>query len=77
LPEYIEIDMLEAKIGDIIHISDVKLPAGVESVALSHGEDHDLPVASVAAPKIEEPEEDEVDVVDSEDEGEEQDTSDE
>jgi large subunit ribosomal protein L25 len=24
----------------------------VESVALSHGEDHDLPVASLAAPKI-------------------------
>jgi large subunit ribosomal protein L25 len=52
LPEYIEVDMLTAKLGDIIHISDLKLPERVESVALSHGEDHDLPVASLAAPKI-------------------------
>ena len=52
LPEYIEVDMLEAKLGDIVHISDLNLPDGVESVALSHGEDHDLPVASLAAPKI-------------------------
>ena len=51
LPEYIEVDMIEAKLGDIFHISDLKLPEGVESVALSYGADHDLPVASVAAPK--------------------------
>ncbi len=47
LPEYIEVDMAEIAIGQILHISDLKLPAGVESVALSHGEDHDLPVATV------------------------------
>ncbi len=57
LPEYIEVDMLEAKLGDIVHISDLKLPQGVDSVALSHGEDHDLPVASLAAPKGAEEEE--------------------
>jgi large subunit ribosomal protein L25 len=51
MPEYVEVDMLEVKIGDIIHISDIKLPEGVESVALSHGEDHDLAIASVLAPK--------------------------
>lgn len=51
LPEFIEVDMLEANLGDIIHLSDLKLPEGVESVALSHGADHDLPVASIAAPK--------------------------
>ncbi len=51
LPEYIEVDMLESNLGDIIHISDLNMPEGVESVALSHGEDHDLPVASIAAPK--------------------------
>ena len=51
LPEYIEVDMEEAALGTIIHISDIKLPKGVESVALSHGEDHDLPVASIVAPK--------------------------
>jgi large subunit ribosomal protein L25 len=51
MPEYVEVDMLEVKVGDIIHISAIKLPEGVESVALSHGEDHDLAIASVLAPK--------------------------
>ena len=51
IPEYLEVDMLEIKVGEIIHISEVKLPEGVESVALSHGEDHDLAIASVLAPK--------------------------
>ncbi len=57
LPEYIDVDMLEANRGDSVHISDLKLPQGVDSVALSHGEDHDLPVASLAAPKGAEEEE--------------------
>ena len=47
LPEFIEVDMAEISIGQTLHISDLKLPHGVESVALSHGEDHDLPVATV------------------------------
>jgi len=47
LPEYIEVDMLDVRLGDTVHISDIKLPKGVESVALSHGQDHDLPIASV------------------------------
>jgi large subunit ribosomal protein L25 len=60
MPEYLEVDMLETKVGDIIHISDIKLPEGVESVALSHGEDYDLAIASVLAPKgISEEEEEE------------------
>ncbi|GAB1262538.1 50S ribosomal protein L25/general stress protein Ctc [Aurantivibrio plasticivorans] len=51
LPEFIEVDLAEVEVGQIIHISDLKLPKGVESVALSHGEDHDLPVASINKPK--------------------------
>ena len=47
LPEYIEVDMLEIALGQTVHISDLPIPTGVESVALQHGEDHDLPVASV------------------------------
>ena len=47
LPEYIEVDLAALDIGDSVHISEVTLPKGVESVALSHGEDHDLPVASI------------------------------
>ena len=47
LPEYIEVDMAEVELGATVHLSDIKLPKGVESVALSHGDDHDLPVAAV------------------------------
>lgn len=51
LPEYIEVDLADIKMGDILHISDLKLPKGVTSVALSHGADHDLPVAAVHKPR--------------------------
>ena len=51
IPEYIEVDMLEVKIGEIIHLSDIALPAGVVSVAMALGEDHDLAVASIIAPR--------------------------
>lgn len=51
LPEYIEVDLADVEIGQIVHISDINLPKGVESVALSHGHDHDLPVATINKPK--------------------------
>ena len=51
IPEYIEVDMLEVETGQIVHLSDVTLPEGVSSVALALGEDHDLAIASVLAPK--------------------------
>lgn len=51
LPEYIEIDVSAMQLGDALHLSDIKLPSGVEIIALSHGEDHDLPVVSVHAPR--------------------------
>lgn len=51
LPEYIEVDVSEVEVGQTLHISDIKLPEGVESVALSHGEDHDLPIFSINKPK--------------------------
>ena len=47
LPEYIEVDVSELALGSTLHISDITLPKGVESVALSYGSDHDLPVAAV------------------------------
>lgn len=49
LPEYIEVDLAQLDIGDIVHLSDLKLPAGVEIHALTQGAGHDLPVASVHA----------------------------
>ncbi len=51
LPQYIEVDMLEVEVGQTLHISDIALPEGVTSVALSHGEDSDLSIAQVQAPR--------------------------
>lgn len=51
LPEFIEVDMIDVELGTHLHLSDLKLPEGVSSVALSHGPDHDLAVAACNAPK--------------------------
>ncbi|PLW82885.1 50S ribosomal protein L25 [Kineobactrum sediminis] len=51
IPEFIPVDMANLETGDILHLSDVTLPKGVSSVALSLGEDHDLAIASVIAPR--------------------------
>ncbi len=51
LPEYLEVDMLAVELGQIVHLSDISLPAGVTSTALELGEDHDLAIASVIAPR--------------------------
>ena len=39
LPEYLEIDALELHLGDILHLTDIKMPDGVEIVALTYLED--------------------------------------
>lgn len=51
LPEFLEVDMAAVEVGSSVHLSDIALPKGVESVALSHGADHDIAVATVVAPK--------------------------
>jgi large subunit ribosomal protein L25 len=53
LPEYIEVDLSTINQGDMIHLSELNLPAGVEIPELRHGPDHDLPVVTVHAVKIE------------------------
>ena len=58
LPEYLEVDMAEVELGTTLHLSDIILPEGVDIVALTHGDDHDLPIASINEPKAA-PEEDE------------------
>jgi large subunit ribosomal protein L25 len=52
LPEYLEIDLSEMQLNQIIHLSEIKLPNGVEIVALAHGDDK--PVVSVHIPRVEE-----------------------
>lgn len=49
LPEFIELDLADLKAGDIIHLSDLKLPAGVEIPELGLGKEHDVAVVTVAS----------------------------
>ena len=51
LPEFIEVDLAEVELGQTLHLSDVSLPKGVESVELAKGEDHDLAVVTIKAAK--------------------------
>jgi large subunit ribosomal protein L25 len=44
LPEYIAIDLVDLELGDIIHLSEVPLPAGVE---LAQAPDPDVPVVVI------------------------------
>jgi large subunit ribosomal protein L25 len=52
LPEFIEVDVGNLELGQVIHLSDVKLPAGVELV-VTGGQDveHDIPIVSVHLPR--------------------------
>jgi len=52
LPEFIEINIADMALNDIRHLSDIKLPKGVEIVALTH--EDDKPVVSIHLPRIEE-----------------------
>ena len=57
IPEFIEVDLGQLHMGEIVHLSDLKMPAGVEVFALKQGEEHDSAVATIHARKVaEEPE---------------------
>lgn len=52
LPEFIEVDMTNVGMNDVVHLSNLKLPKGVElSIDVKDGS-HDLPVVSIHAPKV-------------------------
>jgi len=48
LPEFIEVDMIDMEIGDVIHLSEIKMPEGVE---LAHAPDPDEPVVVIHGPR--------------------------
>ena len=53
LPEFIAVDVSGMELNSTLHLSDLKLPKGVELVAFAHGtEGHDHPVISVHVPRI-------------------------
>jgi large subunit ribosomal protein L25 len=53
LPEYLEIDVSELELDEVIHLSEVKVPDGVELVALVGDAEHDQPVVTIHRPRIE------------------------
>lgn len=52
LPEFLEVNIAGLEMNQILHLSDIKLPNGVELVALAH--DDDKPMVSIHMPRIEE-----------------------
>jgi large subunit ribosomal protein L25 len=55
LPEFLELDVTSLELNDILHLSDIRYPEGVESTQLAHG--HDSPVVAIHPPRREEVEE--------------------
>ncbi len=51
LPEYLEVDVSELNLYESVKLSDIRLPEGVELLALAHGGE-DQTIASVVAPKV-------------------------
>lgn len=52
LPDYLEADISGLELGAALHLSDIKVPAGVTIVELTHGEDHDQAIANVTKAKV-------------------------
>ena len=44
LPAFIEVDLANIAVGDVIHLSELTLPQGVEIPALNFGKEHDIAV---------------------------------
>ena len=47
LPEYLEVDVSGLELDEMLHLSDIKLPEGVEIPQLQHGPDQDQAIVSV------------------------------
>jgi large subunit ribosomal protein L25 len=50
LPTFIEVDLINLSIGDSIHLSEIKVPEGVELTGLS--EENDPIITSISKPKV-------------------------
>ena len=62
LPEYLEVDVSGLELDQMLHLSDIKLPAGVEVPQLAQGPEHDQAIVSIhviKAAAVEEPAEEE------------------
>jgi large subunit ribosomal protein L25 len=57
LPEYLEVDISTLELDDMLYLSDIKLPDGVDIIELQHGEEHDQAIVSVHVMRTSEVEE--------------------
>ncbi len=48
LPEYIEVDVAQMHLNDVLHLQDLTPPTGIEFTALQQDSDHDLSLVRVA-----------------------------
>ena len=53
LPEHIDVDLSKLEKGDIVHLSSIALPEGVEIPALKLGKEHDLAIALAREARVE------------------------
>ena len=53
LPEFIEVDLAELTVDQIVHLSSLKLPKGVEIPELKLGKEHDVAVVVAKAGRVE------------------------
>jgi len=51
IPDFIEVDMVDVEVGQVVSFSDLDIPPGVSIAELRHGRDHDLPVVVVRPPR--------------------------
>lgn len=51
LPEYIEVDLADIDIGGAVHLTDIKVPKGVDILMLAQEGDHNLVVAQAMKTK--------------------------
>jgi len=70
LPEYFEVDILNLELNEMLHLSDIKVPDGVEIPQLTQGPENDHAIVSIQVIKAVVIE-DEVEAVEGEGEGEE------
>ena len=52
LPEFIALDVSKMALDDVLHLSDIKLPTGVELALSDLDEEHDQPVIGCHIPKV-------------------------
>ena len=58
LPEYFEVDVSNLGLDEMLHLSDIKVPEGVEIPELAQGPEHDQAIVSIQVIKVVEIEED-------------------